>query len=112
MYKKIILVTVDKKYLLSSSRAGSHKVKTFEDTIANYKENVMDFTEAVKNARDGKSLTRPNWEEGMRMWWSGEILVHSHPFEDSQKHNPQTGGYIYVCEKDDALAKDWKVVAC
>lgn len=110
MYQKTILVYVHPKFLLPSDRIKHNSWLAIEKLRQN-KEQKMDFIEAVAESKKGKSLTRPSWEPGMKMWWNNEVLLHSHPFNETQSKDDTMGGYIYVCEKDDALAKDW-LVAC
>lgn len=85
-------------------------IKDNLNNIFNIREVYMNFPEAIKITKEGGSVKRKNWDLGMCMWWSGSYLLHTHPYFDFQGKSPSLSGYFYVCEQDDATAKDWTVV--
>ena len=69
----------------------------------------MNFEEAVESTKNGNQVRRPTWDKNMFMWWSGSYCVHTHPYFDFQTKSPSLTGYLYVVEKDDAIAQDWEM---
>jgi len=72
----------------------------------------MKFATAVKMARKGYKIRRMCWGSDMKMWWNGNVFLHSHPYVDGEVPFTLEGNsYPYVIEKDDLEARDWHVIA-
>lgn len=101
--KKTILVYVDIKYLTNSERKKYLEKKE--------KEFQMDYKTMFEGIQEGKKARRPLWDPDMYLWYSHEMLLHTHPYWPDQDKLTSYGGFPYVCEKDDGISNDWVFVS-
>lgn len=97
--KRIILVSVHSKYLVTLSK----KI----DLLVN-NEGTMNYSQMVEAVREGKHCRRPTWSPEERIWSDGKILIHNKPYFQ-EPFNQGIQGYVYVCEQIDVVADDWMV---
>lgn len=71
------------------------------------REKRMNFMTAVQEAKNGAKVRRCIWDKDMYLWYTHNVCLHTHPYVPDQ---PEIyNGYFYVCEEDDAFAKDWEL---
>lgn len=81
----------------------------------------MDFLEMVGNLKKCQktigtiekfdTARRPSWKKGEHLWSNGQFLVHNTPYFASNEDEAliNVDEYVYVCELEDIIAKDWEV---
>jgi len=105
--QRVILVTVNPKYLIESDRKRLLAEKNRRDFM-----NYIEMAEAVKT---GKKARRASWPEEQYIWFAMQMMLHTHPYWPDQGKvrfaDIDVEAFPYICEKDDALTTDWELVS-
>lgn len=86
-------------------------IRKFQNlTLLNTQYRIMDFLQANEEMKNGKRVTRKNWEKAHYLWHSKtyDCVLSSHTLGE-QDIFMDTHGYIFMCRGTDIEALDWEL---